>query len=203
MLSITCPHCSRIGSLKAATPNGTRVRCPGCQKIFEVQSDSRDWEASTPNDRGVDLNDSLVSGNAPPSSNVSFAGIADNADPASSTPVSASDGITISSDRLPFKAPIPPEPWYYNWLDIYADILRTSVRFITVLISILFGTLGVLAFAPGINNGHFGFSFLAIAYLIGSYIIILLGFVPVLVFLALTKLAVDVARNIRATRYQQ
>lgn len=49
MTSITCPHCSRVGTLKASVPIGTKVRCPGCHVKFEVlaepdgDEDTAEW----------------------------------------------------------------------------------------------------------------------------------------------------------------
>ena len=36
MFSISCPRCSRVGSLKTAPPIGKKLRCPECGERFEV-----------------------------------------------------------------------------------------------------------------------------------------------------------------------
>ena len=103
MMTITCPHCGRVGSLKAAVPIGSRVRCPGCQEKFEVQDDSRDAPDVIDLEEPDDFGAGVVG--TPPDQGIDLT----NLQPATAIPSGGPSGFT-SSSSAPSPGPIPGPP---------------------------------------------------------------------------------------------
>ena len=113
MTSIICPHCSRSGSLKAAVPAGTTVRCPGCKQMFAIPqvspeatnppSESDPVEtilgpATTgPTDIGIDLSDYQPTHHNPSPRSQSMGRSANHSPPSHNRPWLVGSGSTIAS----------------------------------------------------------------------------------------------------------
>ena len=197
MMSITCPHCSRVGSLKTTVPPGTRVRCPGCQNRFEVQDESPDWEAASD---VIELDDVPDPDLAPgtPASAPDFTGVADDFDP---TGLSPSAATAHRSPPIPPKpmistSPAPPEPWFYAWIEVIASIIWYVGYFSLILLGIMLIVLIVIAANV---SGDFPAGALAVASWI--FFVSLVGSLPGFLLASLLHLAVDAARSLRAMRH--
>ena len=95
-----------------------------------------------------------------------------------------------SSSKLPF---IPPEPWYYGFLVIYARWAMGIGLVVCALICLSGFIIATLALSSGELAGIvYGLSVMAL----GAF-----GIIPVLLASAPILLAVDAARNLRAMRY--
>ncbi len=166
MMSVTCPLCSRVGSLKTTVPVGTQVRCPGCRSKFEVQD-----EPSTI----IEIDQPLVA----------------------TTPKAYPSTDMIQQPPKDSRSAIPPEPWFYRWIDRFARVTWALALFSIVLVVVLMFVLGLIVVlnSGGLAPGVFVFGF----YLLISPVV---GSLPVFLASALLMLAVDAARNIRATRYR-
>ena len=205
MQSITCPHCSRVGSLKTAVPVGTRVRCPGCQQKFEIQPDPEpdNWESGS---ELIDLDDepeppALQPTPSPPPAN--FAGIDDEFDPSKLAPSAATAHQSpkfapspVSPLNLSLNPP-PSEPWFYRWVNVFARVLwYGALTGVAVTSFVIVGVVLIIFSRAGdVSPGTVVF----VAY---AFLMVVVGYLPAFLMSALLQLAVDVGRNIRAIRYR-
>lgn len=210
MTRVTCPHCSRPCSTQKTLAPGTRVRCPGCNERFEVPEDepgpldAETVDAGDPSD-GFDL----ASIGLDPTDMSGVVGLADDDPPAVGPMTSwmpkadppAAPPPTAAGKPSPIV--IPPEPSYYRWLDIYARVMAAITRAAFVLLAVPFTLavflLGYSFIADELNGATVRLTTLT------SMLWLFVGFVGLFPFYAsclLLRLAVDLARNIRATRYR-
>lgn len=195
MISITCPHCSRVGKLKNAVPVGAKVRCPGCREPFTVQADAIDEQAEV-----IDLGIDLVGGQAL-DRGVALDEIV--AEPEVKEPTTAAPPIptpttaTVQVGITPSAPPIPPEPWYYRWIDGFANNLWTASVWITVILGFCFWAPFVAVVVLAIDPS----STTALVLISATFASEFVSVVSLFVTSTLLMLAVDHARNGRATRY--
>ena len=99
-------------------------------------------------------------------------------------------------DTSPPAYVIPPEPWFYRWLEGIAGLLWYGAMVIVALNGVLVAGLIVLVIyawgntAPGVWPTIAGIFFAPV-----------LALLPVAVASAMIRLAVDVARNVRDMRF--
>ena len=188
MMSIQCPHCSRVGSLKVAVPVGTMVRCPGCRQKFAISH-----EAPANGNEIIDLDDEP--------SDEGSAGFGVN----SATATSVATAYPVASIVVPpvstLFSSVAPEPWFYGWIDRLARGIWQGCRIIMVGFAVIAVLLVFVAFYASINHWSNVIGPVFGTVLLG-YLGLWLTLLPTFLLAALLMLAVDLARNIRATRYR-
>lgn len=194
MTSITCPHCSRVGKLKNAVAVGSKVRCPGCRESFTVQIVESDDEPET-FDLGIDLG-----GGQALDRGVALDGLVVDAQVEGSTSTPTTPDVAPAPKPVPKSQPtglldypqLPFEPWFYRWIERFADNLWLLGVGLCLLVAGVVAILILLAALGSNSAAILGYGFLFLLAVIPSFFSLFLTS-------TLLMLAVDHARNVRAT----
>jgi hypothetical protein len=95
---------------------------------------------------------------------------------------------------------LPREPWFYQFIDTYANIWMWLALLTTAL-----GILGAAAVAltvrvPAVPSGSE--SWIKAVFLGAAVVVLVSGLIGILLSVAFMRLAVDIARNLRAIRHR-
>jgi hypothetical protein len=179
-LDVTCPTCG--SNLKFRLEHaGNKGRCKWCGATFQIPDAPAPPPAPSDASASADESGSLL----PP---------VDEGEDSASTAAALAAAIQTDDDDdddddesdSDKSASIPPEPWYYGFLDGYAKLTMT-IGLIACLVVVCYGML-----VCGGADPATGFSLIGLGVL--CVILTLLATAPIL-------LAVDAARNLRAMRY--
>lgn len=195
-IEVTC-GCGRAMSVPARYA-GRKGRCKGCGSVLQIPDAGSEPEAPGPS---ITLD---------PGDQDGYPVTVDDDDAAAVLAVDATvaDEITAPDAPKPLPPPVvgvlnpavrspavPPEPWFYSFLDGFAMFVMVA--------GIMACSLGALLGAATAFNSSGGQTGDAQVFT-GMYVFAVscVSVFPVLLSSAPVMLAVDVARNVRATRYK-
>ncbi|WP_435009503.1 hypothetical protein P12x_000757 [Tundrisphaera lichenicola] len=95
---------------------------------------------------------------------------------------------------------VPPEPWYYRWIESLAKLLF-GLCVVLIVVAIIVGVVGALLVLGGQAGDPLARVIAAALTAIVPLVLTAFSLIGTLIVSLLLRLAVDIARNVRSLRY--